>query len=86
MAIVIAILPWASPEAKQSVFPCCAHHTTQVVKGGKIMGFRCVAIVGNSNGLVGVGCMAGREVAMAVKRTLLDAKRNVVSTCVCACV
>jgi small subunit ribosomal protein S5 len=50
-----------------------------VVKGGKIMGFRCVAIVGNSNGLVGVGCMAGREVAMAVKRTLLDAKRNVVS-------
>jgi len=42
------------------------------------MGFRCVAIVGNSNGLVGVGCMAGREVAVAVKRTLLDAKRNVV--------
>jgi len=51
---------------------------TKVVKGGKIMGFRCVAIVGNSNGLVGVGCMAGREVAMAVKRTLLDAKRNVI--------
>lgn len=50
----------------------------QVVKGGKIMGFRCVAIVGNANGLVGVGCMAGREVAVAVKRTLLDARRNVV--------
>ena len=42
------------------------------------MSFRCVAIVGNANGLVGVGCMAGREVAMAVKRTLLDAHRNVV--------
>jgi ribosomal protein S5 len=48
------------------------------VKGGKIMGFRCVAIVGNQNGLVGVGCQAGREVAVAVKRTLVDAKKNVV--------
>lgn len=51
---------------------------TKVVKGGKIMGFRCVAIVGNQAGLVGVGCQAGREVAVAVKRTLVDAKRNVV--------
>eukprot|EP00195_Chlamydomonas_chlamydogama_P012193 CAMPEP_0202899994 /NCGR_PEP_ID=MMETSP1392-20130828/9370_1 /ASSEMBLY_ACC=CAM_ASM_000868 /TAXON_ID=225041 /ORGANISM="Chlamydomonas chlamydogama, Strain SAG 11-48b" /LENGTH=694 /DNA_ID=CAMNT_0049586301 /DNA_START=96 /DNA_END=2180 /DNA_ORIENTATION=- len=51
---------------------------TKVVKGGKIMGFRCVAIVGNQNGLVGVGCQAGREVAVAVKRTLVDAKKNIV--------
>lgn len=50
----------------------------QVVKGGKIMGFRCVAIVGNQKGLVGVGCAAGREIAVAVKRTLVDAKKNVV--------
>ncbi len=42
------------------------------------MGFRCVAIVGNQNGLVGVGCQSGREVAVAVKRTLVDARRNVV--------
>ncbi|KAJ9514754.1 hypothetical protein QJQ45_028527 [Haematococcus lacustris] len=51
---------------------------TKVVKGGKIMGFRCVAVIGNQNGLVGVGCMSGREVATAVKRTLVDARRNVV--------
>ncbi|KAG2484074.1 hypothetical protein HYH03_017093 [Edaphochlamys debaryana] len=51
---------------------------TKVVKGGKLMGFRCTAVVGNNNGLVGVGCQAGREVATAVKRALVDAKKNVV--------
>ena len=94
---------------------------SQVVKGGKIMGFRCVAIVGNQAGLVGVGCQvraraaataktcrciqchactdptlhtralththtthslthsqAGREIAVATKRALVDAKKNVV--------
>ena len=50
----------------------------QVVKGGKLMGFRCTAIIGNGNGLVGVGCQAGREVATAVKRALVDAKKSVV--------
>ena len=42
------------------------------------MGFRCTAIVGNQNGLVGVGCMAGRDVAVAAKRALVDAKKNIV--------
>jgi len=54
------------------------NRVTKVVKGGKIMGFRCTAIVGNQNGLVGVGCMAGRDVAMAAKRALVDAKKNIV--------
>ncbi|MEW5312171.1 MAG: hypothetical protein WDW38_003818 [Sanguina aurantia] len=51
---------------------------TKVVKGGKLMGFRCTAVVGNQAGLVGVGCAAGREVATAVKRALVDAKKSVV--------
>ncbi len=42
------------------------------------MGFRCTAVVGNGKGLVGVGCQAGREVATAVKRALVDAKKNLV--------
>lgn len=54
------------------------NRVTKVVKGGKIMGFRCTAIVGNQNGLVGVGCMAGRDVAVAAKRALVDAKKNIV--------
>jgi len=51
---------------------------TKVVKGGKLMGFRCVAVVGDGKGRVGVGCQAGREVSTAVKRALVDAKKNVV--------
>ncbi|GAX76487.1 hypothetical protein CEUSTIGMA_g3932.t1 [Chlamydomonas eustigma] len=54
------------------------NRVTKVVKGGKIMGFRCTAVVGNQNGLVGVGCMAGRDVAVAAKRALVDAKKNIV--------
>jgi small subunit ribosomal protein S5 len=46
-----------------------------VVKGGKLMGFRCVAVVGDGKGRVGVGCQAGREVSTAVKRALVDAKK-----------
>lgn len=51
---------------------------TKVTKGGKVMGFRGVAVIGNGKGLVGVGCAAGREVTVAVKRALADAKKNVV--------
>lgn len=51
---------------------------TKVVKGGKLMGFRAVAIVGNQKGLVGVGCSAGREIATAVKRALVDAKKHII--------
>ena len=51
---------------------------TKVVKGGKLMGFRCVAVVGNLNGVVGVGCDSGREVSTAVKRALVDARKNLV--------
>lgn len=39
------------------------------------MGFRCVAVVGDGKGRVGVGCQAGREVGTAVKRALVDAKK-----------
>lgn len=51
---------------------------TKVVKGGKLMGFRCVCVVGNGAGKVGVGCQAGREVGTAVKRALVDAKKNII--------
>ena len=51
---------------------------TKVVKGGKIMGFRAVVVVGDGAGRVGVGCQSGREVATAVKRSLVDAKKNLV--------
>ncbi len=51
----------------------------QVVRGGKILGFRAVVVVGNGAGRVGVGCSSGREVATATKRALVDARKAVVS-------
>lgn len=49
---------------------------TKVTRGGKLMGFRAVTVIGNGKGKVGVGCAAGREVGIAVKRSLADAKKN----------
>lgn len=52
---------------------------TKVVKGGKLQGFRCISIIGNGKGKVGVGVDSGREIATAVKRSLKDAKLNVIA-------
>lgn len=51
---------------------------TKVTKGGKVIGFRCTAVVGNQKGLVGVGCQSGVDIGIATKRALVDAKRNAV--------
>lgn len=52
---------------------------TKVVKGGKIMSFRCVAIVGNRNGIVGVGVGSAREVVQAVQKACQDAKSSLIA-------
>ncbi len=57
---------------------CCCPCFLQVVKGGKIMGFRAVVVIGDMKGRVGVGCESGREVQTAVKRALVDARKNIV--------
>lgn len=38
-----------------------------------------VVVIGNLHGKVGVGCSSGREVSTAVKRALVDARKNVVT-------
>eukprot|EP00208_Stichococcus_sp_RCC1054_P006270 CAMPEP_0206140806 /NCGR_PEP_ID=MMETSP1473-20131121/10696_1 /ASSEMBLY_ACC=CAM_ASM_001109 /TAXON_ID=1461547 /ORGANISM="Stichococcus sp, Strain RCC1054" /LENGTH=266 /DNA_ID=CAMNT_0053535095 /DNA_START=44 /DNA_END=844 /DNA_ORIENTATION=+ len=49
---------------------------TKVVKGGKLLSFRAVVIVGNKNGKVGVGCASAKEIAVAVQRAAKLAKRE----------
>lgn len=39
---------------------------TKVVKGGKLLSFRAVVIVGNKNGKVGVGCASAKEVLTTI--------------------
>jgi small subunit ribosomal protein S5 len=38
-----------------------------------------VCVVGNGAGRVGVGVQAGRDIGTAVKRALVDAKKNMVT-------
>lgn len=51
---------------------------TKVVKGGKNLSFRSVAVVGNKNGLVGVGIGNAREVPDSIRKAIQDAKKNLI--------
>jgi small subunit ribosomal protein S5 len=48
----------------------------KVCKGGKKLSFRAVVIIGNGNGKVGVGVGKAIDVISAIKKALIDAKRN----------
>merc|ERR1719408_212008 len=52
---------------------------TKVVKGGKQLSFRAVVVVGNEDGLVGVGVASAKEVIVAVAKAITDARKFVVS-------
>jgi len=52
---------------------------TKVVKGGKQLSFRAVVVVGDEAGTVGVGCASAGEVIQAVRKAVVDAKRNLVT-------
>ncbi len=53
--------------------------TTKVTKGGKNLSFRAVVIVGNRNGKVGLGIGKAREVPDAIRKAIVDAKRNLIN-------
>ncbi len=51
---------------------------TKVVKGGKNLRFSASVIVGNKNGQVGLGKGKAREVPLAIKKAVADAKKNLI--------
>lgn len=51
---------------------------TKVVKGGKKLSFRAVVVVGNSDGLVGMGVGKANEVITAIQKGVADAKKSLV--------
>jgi small subunit ribosomal protein S5 len=51
---------------------------TKVVAGGKNLSFRVVAIGGNREGKVGLGIGSAREVPTAIRKAVLEAKKNIV--------
>nr|YP_009296723.1 ribosomal protein S5 [Apophlaea sinclairii]AOM65863.1 ribosomal protein S5 [Apophlaea sinclairii] len=51
---------------------------TKVVKGGKKLSFRAILVIGNDQGRVGVGLGKASNVIGAVKKSITDAKKNII--------
>lgn len=54
------------------------NRVTKVVKGGRIMRFSAIAVVGDGHGRIGLGTGKGREVPLAVQKAMEDARANMV--------
>jgi len=52
---------------------------TRVVAGGKRMSFRATVVIGNEKGQVGIGVGKGLDVAQAVDKGKLKAKKNLIT-------
>lgn len=51
---------------------------TKVVAGGKNLSFRVTAVVGNRKGKVGLGLGSAQEVPTAIRKAMIEAKKNIV--------
>ena len=54
------------------------NRVTKVVKGGRIMAFAALTVVGDGDGRVGMGKGKAREVPVAVQKAMEQARRNMV--------
>ena len=52
------------------------NRVTKVVKGGRIMGFAALTVVGDGDGAVGMGKGKSKEVPSAVQKAMEEARRN----------
>lgn len=54
------------------------NRVTKVVKGGRILGFAALTVVGDGDGAVGMGKGKSREVPVAVQKAMDEARRKMV--------
>ena len=54
------------------------NRVTKVVKGGRILGFAALTVVGDGEGRVGMGKGKAREVPVAVQKAMQQARRNLI--------
>lgn len=54
------------------------NRVTKVVKGGRIMGFAALTVVGDGDGGIGMGKGKSKEVPIAVQKAMEEARRNMI--------
>ena len=54
------------------------NRVTKVVKGGRILGFAALTVVGDGDGRVGMGKGKSKEVPAAVQKAMEECRRNLV--------
>ena len=54
------------------------NRVTKVVKGGRILGFAALTVVGDGNGAVGMGKGKAKEVPVSVQKAMEEARRQMV--------
>lgn len=56
------------------------NRVTKVVKGGRILGFAALTVVGDGDGAVGMGKGKAKEVPVAVQKAMEGARRKMIKT------
>src|SRR5947209_20471619 len=54
------------------------NRVTKVVKGGRILGFAALAVVGDGDGRIGMGKGKAKEVPVAVQKAMEEARRKMI--------
>ena len=54
------------------------NRVTKVVKGGRVMGFAALVVVGDGDGRIGMGKGKSKEVPAAVQKAMEEARRNMI--------
>ena len=65
-------------EFEERPIPNSIKRVSQVTKGGRNIGFNVLSVVGNREGIVGLGFGSANDIASAISKSIADAKKNLI--------